>query len=584
MITRMLKDTISAQPRLAVVGSVCALFVCVSLLILLAPVRAHAEFIDSFTANIVVNVDATFDVVEDIRYIFEQEKHGIYRCIPTLHPEKSSSFIKERYIDVTIHAVTMDDAPVPFDRDDRGKDVCVKIGDPEVTITGTHVYQISYSVAGAISYPQNAGADLYWNVVGNGWDVPIRSTVTKVSSPDEILMRERACYRGREGKTDSCESITELDGVVIFSDGALNPHEGMTVAQALNRSLIAKDIRERYNSVFMWSVFIFLGLATVCYSVYAYKTKFKTGKTIIPQYEPYPGAKPMYAGFLFDKRLDPRDITAGIVYLAEQGFIKIKKIDRKVLFIFEVDDYEVTLLRALSEVIDRFEREIIRLLFEESASVGAVVTLSELRKNQSTQRKNFERLSDLRDALLKSLKEQDFFTGYVFSSYGQWVAGFLFMICIIAGFIEEVLLVVAFFFAALYGVFATGRRTRKGYEALDHLRGFKDFLRVTDRERFIFHNAPAKNAEQFMEYLPYAIAFGVEKQWAKTFEGITIPNPIWYDGGSGVHAFSAVSLSQSLGGFASSLSTSTGTSSSSSASGGGGFSGGGSGGGGGGSW
>ncbi len=123
------------------------------------------------------------------------------------------------------------------------------------------------------------------------------------------------------------------------------------------------------------------------------------------------------------------------------------------------------------------------------------------------------------------------------------------------------------------------RRTKVGYEALDHLKGFKEFLSVTDAERFKFHNAPEKSPEQFMTYLPYAIAFRVEKQWATVFEGISIPNPSWYDGGS-VGAFSAANLTSSLGAFSTSFTASSGTSASS----GGGSSGGGGGGGGGGSW
>ena len=90
--------------------------------------------------------------------------------------------------------------------------------------------------------------------------------------------------------------------------------------------------------------------------------------------------------------------------------------------------------------------------------------------------------------------------------------------------------------------------------------------------------------EQFMEYLPFAIAFGVEKQWAKAFEDITIPNPDWYDGGS-VGSFSAMNFTSSIGAFSSSIaSSSVSSSSSSGGSSGGGFSGGGGGGGGGGSW
>ena len=81
-----------------------------------------------------------------------------------------------------------------------------------------------------------------------------------------------------------------------------------------------------------------------------------------------------------------------------------------------------------------------------------------------------------------------------------------------------------------------------------------------------------------MAFLPYAIAFGVEKEWALAFKDITLPEPDWYDGNG--HAFNAVYLSQSLGTFGSSMSSASGTSASS----GGGSSGGGAGGGGGGSW
>ena len=42
----------------------------------------------------------------------------------------------------------------------------------------------------------------------------------------------------------------------------------------------------------------------------------------------------MYTGVLLDDTLHPADITACIVYLAQQGYIKIKKINQKVLFFF----------------------------------------------------------------------------------------------------------------------------------------------------------------------------------------------------------------------------------------------------------
>ncbi len=506
------------------------------------PNAVRAEYIDSFTSKIVIAKDTTAVVNERIVYVFTEEKHGIFRCIPTIHQDKSSSFLKERYIDIEIQSVRMDTSDVPYTIDNSRKEVCIKIGDPDSTISGTHAYEIVYSVGGAVSYQVYGGAEWYWNVSGNDWLVPIRSIEAYVSSPESILLRERACYRGAIGKTDSCQIRTESTGDIHFIGGSqFNPGEGVTIAQALDRSNIPHDVRERYNMFWILLLIAVIVIGGSSYALYRYITEFKTGKTIIPQYEPYPGVKPMFAGFLFDKRLDPRDITACIVYLAKEGFLKIRKIDRKVLFLFEVDDYEIELLRPPLENQDHFESEILALVFDEDAPVGKKVTLSELKtKNKSYLYaiKTSKRLIALGRSLIEDMKTQGFLVGFFFL-----------------------------------------RRTRKGYEALDHLKGFKDFLQVTETQRYIFHNAPEKNAEQFMEYLPYAIAFGVEKQWAKTFEGITIPNPVWYDGG-GVHSFSAVSLAQSLGGFSTTFATSSGSSASS----GGGSSGGGGGGGGGGSW
>ena len=128
-------------------------------------------------------------------------------------------------------------------------------------------------------------------------------------------------------------------------------------------------------------------------------------------------------------------------------------------------------------------------------------------------------------------------------------------------------------------ILAVQRRTKKGYESLNHLKGFRDFLSVTEKERYKFHNAPEKSPQQFMQYLPYAVAFGVEKEWAEIFKDISIANPDWYRGDS-VSTFSALALTNDLSAFSNSFTASAGSSPSS----GGGSSGGGIGGGGGGSW
>ena len=89
---------------------------------------------------------------------------------------------------------------------------------------------------------------------------------------------------------------------------------------------------------------------------------------------------------------------------------------------------------------------------------------------------------------------------------------------------------------------------------------------------------PEKTVDLFEKLLPFAVALGVEKSWAKQFDGILTQSPNWLSTNTGV--FTANSLASSIAGVSTSFSSSFQTSSGAS----GGSSGGGGGGGGGGGW
>jgi len=507
-----------------------------------APLLSHAEYIESFDSQIEIHKDSSFDVIETIEYVFTEEKHGIFRYIPLIHPEVSEHFLKERIIEVSMKSVKVDGGDVPYTEEGERDQFYLKIGDPNETITGRHTYTIKYNVNGGLSYPKGQGTEFYFNVTGNGWGVPMKTVSARIFSPDSLFLQNRSCYRDLGGSSASCDQTKQEDGSIVFRTTELMGGEGITIAQALNTTNVERIIIERFKILWVMIplVIIFIGAATVF--LYRFKTKYRTGRTIIAQYEPYSGMKPMYTGVIMDGRLDPRDITACIVFLAERGYLKIRKVEKKVLFFFEVDDYEITLLKEIDDTVSHFERSILTLLLSEPLVPDTTVTLSELKSDLTHLRTNQKILVELKKSLNVDLLDNKFFESSL----------------------------------ASLGI---RRRTIRGYEAFDHLKGFKLFLEMTEKDRYAFHNAPKKSPEQFMEYLPYAIAFGVEKQWAIAFEGITIPNPGWYDGGS-AGSFSAANLTTSLGGFSTAFAASSGASASS----GGGSSGGGSGGGGGGSW
>jgi uncharacterized membrane protein YgcG len=137
------------------------------------------------------------------------------------------------------------------------------------------------------------------------------------------------------------------------------------------------------------------------------------------------------------------------------------------------------------------------------------------------------------------------------------------------------------------------RPTRAGRHLMDEIEGFKLYLKTAEGDDIRQIEGPKPTPELFEHYLPYALALGVENEWAARFAdvleraGQDSPDgyaPHWYHGRSfsdvGAHAFAA-SLGSSLGGAVASNSRAPG---SASGGGGGGSSGGGGGGGGGGGW
>jgi len=126
----------------------------------------------------------------------------------------------------------------------------------------------------------------------------------------------------------------------------------------------------------------------------------------------------------------------------------------------------------------------------------------------------------------------------------------------------------------LFAIFAAimPARTAAGVRARSAIRGFREFLSRVDAHRL---GSLPLTPELFERYLPYAIALGVERRWARSFEDICTVPPQWYAGSHPIDSFDPSTFSHSL------VQMSTGDSSGFSGGGDGGCSGGGDGGGGG---
>ena len=177
----------------------------ISVLVWTKPLFAQSELISSFHSNIIISEDATVTITETVLYDFGTERrHGIFRDVPVIYENTEGRKFR---VSLSIQSVTDEEGrPYQYEVSSYGNDTRIKIGDPDKTVTGEHTYIITYTARGVITYFSDHD-ELYWNVTGNGWEVPIdRAEATIVF---DTSIKERAlpevrvdCFTGAEGSTE----------------------------------------------------------------------------------------------------------------------------------------------------------------------------------------------------------------------------------------------------------------------------------------------------------------------------------------------------------------------------------------------
>ncbi len=220
-------------------------FCALAALLLLTASVAQAEEIAEFRSDIHVTAAGEIEVVEYVEYEFgEESRHGIFRLVSTAHPLPDRNFFTERYVDVEVTEVLMDGAAVPYESFLAEGKLLLKIGDPEVTITGTHKYRISYVVRGALAHVENGETELVWNATGFDWQVPIRRVFAQVSGDEGVIAEGQTCSAGRVGEQLSCTKVSSST-VTTFSARSFPKETGMMITQTLNDTAVERVELER---------------------------------------------------------------------------------------------------------------------------------------------------------------------------------------------------------------------------------------------------------------------------------------------------------------------------------------------------
>ena len=328
-----------------------------------------AERILFFHGDIQVHPDASMTVVETITVnsMGNVIKRGIYRDFPTRYKDRYGN---NYVVDFSVNEVLRDGKPESYHLEGLSNGTRVYIGRKEVFLNpGTYTYTIRYSTNRQLGFFKDHD-ELYWNVTGNGWSLPIEKASASLQIPGVNVenLLEIDAYTGFAGdKGKDFVSSTRSPGTVLFqTKRTLGPSENLTIVVLWPKGYVAEPTAvTKAQSFITDNRGTFLSLLGLCV-LFAYYLLvwLRYGKdpskgTIIPLYEPPERFSPASMRFISSMGFDNKAFAAAIINMAVKGYITIHE---------EKDEYTLVKMGAGESVLSREEQAVAKRIFPSSAN------------------------------------------------------------------------------------------------------------------------------------------------------------------------------------------------------------------------
>jgi len=498
--------------------------------------QAKALIIEQFDAEIDVMPSGRIQVREAIRFRFTGSWNGVFRDIPVRY-ETPQRF--NFNLDLEVYSVLDEGGqPLKYEESREGEYKRVKIWVPGA-IDESRTVHIEYSVENALRFidPDDsdfeAGHDeLYWNVTGDEWEIPILAATARVQVPPEVMGLAARVYTGPIGSsTTRNATATEIEyGFYFVTTESLGPREWITFSLAWAPGVIARPASYASSVRFLRANWIFL--LPMLTLIFMYRLWNARGRdparlAVHPQYEPPEEMTPAEIGTLIDDSPDMCDITASLVDLAVRGYLKIVEREQTGMVSWlKGNTYSFELLKPSEEwsELTPHEQELMSGMFE--GGLRKIVDLDDL------DHEFYKHMADIKEGIFNRLVKLGFYhhrPDQVRSAYiGGGIATTTFLLLGLGFFGES--------FEALYFSLGAGilaavltaipiigfgmvmpARTIKGARQLEHVLGFQEFLDRVEADHF---KRMIDSPEMFERYLPHAMALQVETKWARAFEDL----------------------------------------------------------------
>lgn len=537
-------------------------------------------YLTAYNVDININEDNSFDITEHISAYFNEQRHGIYRTIPTRNQVKRT--------DGTSHSVK---AKIKNIKVSENCDVSIEngnyvlqIGDADTYVEGEHDYTVKYTYM--LGEDQNNGFDeLYYNIIGDGWDTYIQNVTFKITMPKEFDKSKLGFSIGNYGTVGTYDINYDVNDNIITGSVArtLQPNEAVTVRLELEDGYFYFN-KTLYNFKLALLVAVPALLFIVVIILWS---KFGKDKKAVQTVEFYPPNGMSSADIAFWQSgliANNEKLTPLLIELANDGYIQIEEVETKSK---KKSEFAITKLKDRYDGNDRAKEIFFNGLFKNG-------TRSKIYKSD-LEDDFYLTLNIIRELYNKPEKRHKVFEAKsLYMRILAWVLCALSVFAVLFNFsnlfdssLKYILTLVGIIICIVSFVFSffIRKRTDEAVDILGKINGFKNFLETAEKDKLeaLVDDDPA----YFYNILPYAYVLGVSDKWMKKFESIAVEPPQWY---YGYYPYNYIVFSHFMRDTMNSASNAMismpvqSGSGGSFSSGGGGFAGGGAGGGGGGSW
>ncbi|MGC3974808.1 MAG: DUF2207 domain-containing protein [Nitrospira sp.] len=500
----------------------------------LLPADARSFVLSRFDVELQVLPGGGLLVTETVSPRFEGAWNGIERLTPIEY--RTPQGFNYRLLLDRISVTDEQGTPLRFESSRERHYRNFRIWIPGAT-DATRTFVLKYLVRNGLKFFEDHD-ELYWNVTGDEWDVPIEQASVRILLPPHATGIRAQAFTGAYGAREQAATVTILgSGIEMTMMRPLGFREGLTAVVGWDKGLVAAPtILDQIRVVLLsnWPLGIPVIALLVMYRLWATGGKDPRLRPIAVMYEPPDHLTPAEVGTLVDESPDTRDITATVVDLAVRGYLRITERKAEHLFgLWSNMDYMFQRTKPRQEwaALPPFERLLLEALFKESEVDEALLS--------SLENRFYKSLPGIHDAIFQSLQRRTYYhqrpdrvkQGYL---VGGVALGIVLTIALAALADHWGLAPITAFAAGLLsGVIVVGfgrimpARTQQGTRALEGVLGFEEFLTRVEVDRF---DRIIKTPELFEKFLPYAMALGVEKNWAGAFETIVTTAPGWYQG------------------------------------------------------